>query len=114
MSQPARRVLMVSPHFPPDTNAAAHRVRLLAPHLPQFGWEPVVVAVDPDGYEGRLDSGEKVGLVKSNPRLQVQASSVCARKLECLCRNIRCVNLDLRQFLRQGQCDAARTCAHID
>src|SRR6185503_3522969 len=64
--------------------------------------------------EGRLDSGEKVGLVKSNPRLQVQASSVCARKLECLCRNIRCVNLDLRQFLRQGQCDAARTCAHID
>ena len=50
-----RRVLMVSPHFPPDTNAATHRVRLLAPHLPARGWEPTVVAVDPRDYEGRLD-----------------------------------------------------------
>src|SRR5438132_13617639 len=46
---------MVSPHFPPDTNAATHRVRLLAPHLPARGWEPTVVAVDPRDYEGRLD-----------------------------------------------------------
>ena len=52
-----RRVLMVSPHFPPDTNAATHRVRLLAPHLPARGWEPTVVAVDPRDYEGRLDPG---------------------------------------------------------
>ncbi|MGC1272191.1 MAG: glycosyltransferase [Planctomycetaceae bacterium] len=50
-----RRVLMVSPHFPPDTTAASHRVRLLAPHLPAFGWEPTVLAVDPRDYEGRLD-----------------------------------------------------------
>ena len=38
-----RRVLMVSPHFPPDTTAGAHRVRLLAPHLAAHGWEPTVV-----------------------------------------------------------------------
>src|SRR5262245_45394770 len=50
-----RRVLMVSPHFPPDSSAAAHRVRLLAPHLPAAGWRPTVVTVDPAGYEGRLD-----------------------------------------------------------
>ena len=50
-----RRVLMVSPHFPPDRSAAAHRVRLLAPHLPRHGWEPTVVTVDPRDYEGRLD-----------------------------------------------------------
>ena len=50
-----RRVLMVSPHFPPDTSAGTHRVRLLAPHLPAFGWEPTVVTVDPAHYEGRLD-----------------------------------------------------------
>ncbi len=49
------RVLMVSPHFPPDASAAAHRVRLLAPHLRSFGWEPTVVTVDALGYEGRLD-----------------------------------------------------------
>ena len=51
------RVLMVSPHFPPDTTAATHRVRLLAPHLPAFGWEPTVVTVNPRDYDGRLDSG---------------------------------------------------------
>jgi hypothetical protein len=50
-----RKVLMVSPHFPPDTSAGTHRVRLLAPHLPAFGWEPTVVTVDPAAYEGRLD-----------------------------------------------------------
>jgi glycosyltransferase involved in cell wall biosynthesis len=49
------RVLMLSPHFPPDASAAAHRVRLLAPHLSSFGWEPTVVTVDPRDCEGRLD-----------------------------------------------------------
>ncbi|MDE3154704.1 MAG: glycosyltransferase [Acidobacteriota bacterium] len=51
------RVLMVSPHFPPDSSAGAHRVRLLAPHLPAFGWEPTVVSIDPRDYEGRVDTG---------------------------------------------------------
>jgi glycosyltransferase involved in cell wall biosynthesis len=50
-----RRVLMISPHFPPDTSAGTHRVRLLAPHLPAFGWTATVVTVAPDAYEGRLD-----------------------------------------------------------
>lgn len=50
-----RRVLMVSAHFPPDTSAATHRVRLLAPHLERYGWCPTVVAIDPRDYEGRLD-----------------------------------------------------------
>jgi hypothetical protein len=48
---------LVSPHFPPDTSAGAHRVRLLAPRLPAHGWEPTVVTVDPRDYEGRLDTG---------------------------------------------------------
>lgn len=46
---------MVSAHFPPDTSAATHRVRLIAPHLPKYGWDPTVVSVDPRDYEGRLD-----------------------------------------------------------
>jgi hypothetical protein len=50
-----RRVLMISPHFPPDSSAGTHRVRLLAPYLREFGWEPTVVSVDPEAYEGRLD-----------------------------------------------------------
>ncbi len=50
-----RRVLMVSPHFPPDSSAASHRVRLLAPHLADAGWDPTVVTIDSAAYESRLD-----------------------------------------------------------
>ena len=46
---------MVTPHFPPDSSAATHRVRLLAPHLARYGWEPTVVTVEPRDYEGRLE-----------------------------------------------------------
>jgi hypothetical protein len=46
---------MVSPHFPPDSSAASHRVRLLAPHLADAGWAPTVVTLEPSAYEGRLD-----------------------------------------------------------
>jgi glycosyltransferase involved in cell wall biosynthesis len=52
-----RRVLMVSPHFPPDSSAASHRVRLLAPHLEAAGWLPTVVTLEPSAFEGRLDPG---------------------------------------------------------
>jgi glycosyltransferase involved in cell wall biosynthesis len=51
-----RRVLFVSPHFPPDSSAGTHRVRLLAPHMAGHGWEPTVLTVDPRDYEGRLDA----------------------------------------------------------
>jgi len=50
-----RRVLIISPHFPPDSSAGTHRVRLLAPHLAACGWEPTVLTVDPGDYEGALD-----------------------------------------------------------
>ena len=50
-----RRVLVVSPHFPPDSAAGAHRVRVLAPYLERHGWIPTVLTVDPSGYEGALD-----------------------------------------------------------
>ncbi len=51
----ARRVLMIAPHFPPDTGAATHRVRLLAPHLREFGWDPTVLTVEESANEGRRD-----------------------------------------------------------
>jgi hypothetical protein len=59
---------MVSPHFPPDASAAAHRVRLLAPHLPAHGWEPTVVTVDPRDYEGPVDD-ELTALVPPSLRV---------------------------------------------
>ena len=42
-----RRLLMISPHFPPDSSAGTHRVRLLAPYLEAFGWRPTVLTVAP-------------------------------------------------------------------
>ena len=59
---------MLSPHFPPDSSAGSHRVRLLAPHLPAYGWEPVVLTVDPDRYEGPVDPG-LLSLVPSGVRV---------------------------------------------
>lgn len=46
---------MIAPHFPPDTGAATHRVRLLAPYLSEFGWEPTVLTVERSANEGRED-----------------------------------------------------------
>jgi len=46
---------MISPHFPPDSSAGTHRVRLLAPHLASYGWMPTVLTVAAQDYEGRVD-----------------------------------------------------------
>ena len=63
-----RRLLMVSPHFPPDGSAGTHRARLLAPHLADHGWEPTVVTVDPRDYDTRLDP-ELAAMVPSTLRV---------------------------------------------
>lgn len=67
-SRSRRRLLLISPHFPPDTSAGTHRVRLLARHLPACGWDPTVLTVDPEGYETRLDQG-LLGLVSDDLRV---------------------------------------------
>ena len=50
-----KSVLIVSPCFPPINSADMHRVRQSLPHFRQFGWEPVVLAVDPQFVEGVRD-----------------------------------------------------------
>lgn len=40
-----KRVLIISPHFPPVNSADMHRVRQSLPYFRKFGWEPVVIAV---------------------------------------------------------------------
>jgi hypothetical protein len=50
-----KRILIISPHFPPSNLAAVHRSRLFAQHLPAFGWEPIVLTVDERYYEEELD-----------------------------------------------------------
>jgi hypothetical protein len=41
-----KRVLIISPNFPPVNAADMHRVRQSLPYFKEFGWEPVVIAVD--------------------------------------------------------------------
>src|SRR5688500_18129994 len=48
-----KRVLIVSPHFPPTNAADMHRVRHSLRYCAQFGWEPSVLAVDPEFVDGR-------------------------------------------------------------
>lgn len=63
------KVLIVAPHFPPSNLAAVHRTRLFSKHLPDFGWEPVVVTVHHDYYEDALD-WDLVELVPEDLRVE--------------------------------------------
>jgi hypothetical protein len=50
-----RKILIISPHYPPSNLAAVHRSRLFAMHLPSFGWEPIILTVHEKFYEEGLD-----------------------------------------------------------
>ena len=50
-----RRVLIISPHFPPSSLAGVHRARLLAKHLPAVGWQPTIICIDEACLEERID-----------------------------------------------------------
>jgi hypothetical protein len=51
----ARTVVIVSPHFPPSGLPPAHRTRQFARHLPEFGWNPIVLTVRPEFYQEKPD-----------------------------------------------------------
>lgn len=50
-----KKILIISPHYPPSNLAAVHRTRLFAQHLPSFGWEPIILCVNENDYEEELD-----------------------------------------------------------
>lgn len=50
-----RRLLIVSPHFPPVNLPDLHRVRMMLPYLQGEGWEPVVLTLDPSQCGGVRD-----------------------------------------------------------
>ncbi len=50
-----KKIIIVSPHFPPSNLVGVHRARFLASHLPEFGWEPIVVCVHENYYEEEPD-----------------------------------------------------------
>lgn len=50
-----RKILIISPHFPPSNLTAVHRARFIANHLPDFGWEPIILTVHEKFYEEEPD-----------------------------------------------------------
>ena len=70
-----RRVLVISPFFPPSGLPPSHRARLFVRHLRTFGWEPIVLTVDPNDREERQEPA-LVSLVPSD----VEVISVRAMK----------------------------------
>ena len=50
-----RSVLIVSPCFPPVSTPEMQRVRMSLPYFSRFGWNPIVLAVQPEFIEGVLD-----------------------------------------------------------
>lgn len=49
------RVLIISPHFPPINAPDHQRVRMALPYFEQFGWQPHVLAVNPNHVESVQD-----------------------------------------------------------
>lgn len=50
-----RRVLIISPHFPPINAPDMQRVRMSMPYFREHGWEPTVMAVDEQYTNGFRD-----------------------------------------------------------
>ena len=55
VAKPLRKVLIVSPHWPPVNAPDLQRARMSLPYYRQSGWEPVVLAVHPDYVAGILE-----------------------------------------------------------
>jgi glycosyltransferase involved in cell wall biosynthesis len=76
-----RRVLIVSPYFPPSTVAGVHRARHLAKHLPAVGWEPTVLCVDEAYHTERLDP-ELAELLPTGTDI-VKVPALSAARMRC-------------------------------
>ncbi|GAB3663628.1 glycosyltransferase family 4 protein [Echinicola sediminis] len=50
-----KKVLIISPHFPPVNAADMHRVRQGLPYFSKFGWEPTILYVDENSVEMSKD-----------------------------------------------------------
>lgn len=89
----ARRLLILSPAFPPHPSPATHRARFLARYGPACGWDVEILAVDPAYYEEQLDN-ELAQLVPPTTRVTL-VSALSPR----LTRRFGLGDLGLRAYL---------------
>ena len=76
-----RRILIITPHYPPSNLAAVHRSRLFAQHLPSFGWEPIILTVHERFYEEALDHDLERLLPEGQRIIKTDAFSVTRPRL---------------------------------
>jgi len=50
-----KKIICISPHFPPVNAADMHRLRQSLPYFQEFGWEPIVFYISPDNVEQAQD-----------------------------------------------------------
>ena len=93
LASPLKRVLIVSPHFPPINAPDMQRVRMSLPYYQKMGWEPVVLAVNPACQSGMLEA-ELLPTLPEDVRI-VRTAALPYR----LCRYIGLGNLGLRALL---------------
>lgn len=70
-----RRVLVVGSDFAPSSLPPATRIRFFANHLPEFGWEPIILTVAPEYYEWPVDPENEKLIPPSLPVTRTRALS---------------------------------------
>lgn len=73
-----KKLLIISPHFPPLNAADMHRVRMSLPYFRQFGWEPQVVTVE-ESYSHILK--DNLLLQSIPPDIKIHRVKALSRKL---------------------------------
>lgn len=76
-----KKILIISPHYPPSNLAAVHRTRLFAQHLPNLDWEPIILSVHEDHYEEEHDWNLHQLLPKYQKIVKVDAFRVTKPRL---------------------------------
>lgn len=87
-----KQVLIVGADFTPSSHPPALRIRFFAQHLRDFGWEPIVLTVDPNYYETAIDL-ENERLLRSDVEV-IRTRALPAR----LTRNLGFSDLGLRSL----------------
>lgn len=72
-----KKVLIIGADFSPSSLPPATRIRFFASHLPQFGWEPIVLTTDSSHYDWNTDPDNERLLPES---LQVIRTSAWSKK----------------------------------
>jgi hypothetical protein len=87
-----KKLLIISPHFPPVNAADMQRVRQSLPFFAQNGWSPTVVAVDP----GYVEMAQDAVLLKTIPE-EIEVHHVGAFPVH-LTRKLGLGNLGIRSL----------------